>query len=317
MERNMLSDSIKPVNLDLDKVTLTDIEDHKLISEAELRKDLIKLRNFSATENTNTFYGNPFLYHFQFKNLLRCKRENGKTIYEVFADPVDYERLLASARNRNRGGRTAAGNLYECFRIDRGSIVMFKSTTAKYIYQKYGATKVLDPTAGWGGRMLGAWALNIDYTGIDTNTNMRSAYDSMIAYLNNYDSNTGINKFFESSRKSNLSMIWQSALDVDFSKIEYDFVLTSPPYVNLEIYENMTPWESDKVFYTEFFIPLWQKCVDHIKPGGTVCFNVSPKMYEDAISFGLTECDAEEDLKQQLGQQTNKKKQDKIYIWKR
>ena len=31
--------------------------------------------------------------------------------------------------------------------------------------------RVLDP-AGWGGRMLGAWALGIDYTGIDTNINM-------------------------------------------------------------------------------------------------------------------------------------------------
>ena len=28
---------------------------------------------------------------------------------------------------------------------------------AKHIYKKYGATSVLDPTSGWGGRMLGAW----------------------------------------------------------------------------------------------------------------------------------------------------------------
>jgi hypothetical protein len=116
-------------------------------------------------------------------------------------------------------------------------------------------------------------------------------------------------------------MIWQSCLDVDFSVIEYDFVLTSPPYVNLEIYEHMTPWESDELFYRGFFIPLWQKCVDHIKPGGHVAFNISPKMYEDALKFGLTPCHEEEDLKQQMGQRslslkTGKKKQDKIYVWK-
>jgi len=268
------------------------------------------------SENANNFYGNPFLYHFQFKNLLNCKREKGKTIYEIYNDPEQWEKLLEQTRQRNRGGRSAASNIFECFRINLGSIVMFKSTTAKYLYHKYKATSVLDPTAGWGGRMLGAWALDIDYTGIDTNINMKPAYDSMIEFLDEYDTSS----WFDWD-KSKLNMIWESALDVDFSTIDYDFVLTSPPYVNLEIYENMTPWESDQAFYTEFFIPIWKKCVDNIKAGGTVCFNISPKMYDDAVKFGLTPCDDEEDLLQQMGQRQEDldvgvKKQDKIYIWK-
>ena len=115
-------------------------------------------------------------------------------------------------------------------------------------------------------------------------------------------------------------MIWDSCLNVDFTKLDYDFVLTSPPYINLEIYEHMTEWDSDKAFYELFFIPLWQKCVDNIKKGGTVCFNISPKMYADAVKHGLTPCHDEEDLLQQMGQKVNalskgKKKQDKIYIW--
>jgi hypothetical protein len=77
----------------------------------------------------------------------------------------------------------------------------------------------------------------------------------------------------------------------------------------------MSTWDTDKAFYQDFFIPVWQKCVDNIQQGGTVCFNISPKMYDSAVSFGLTPCHDQEDLKQQLGQQTGKKKQDKIYIW--
>ena len=305
---------IKPVNENLDQVTISDVENHKLISIDELNKDLINLIDFDADENTNTFYGNPFLYHFQFKNLLNCKREGGRTIYEIYNDKAEWDKLIDSARKRNRGGRTAAGNVFECFRINLGSIVMFKSTTAKYLYKKYNAKSVLDPTAGWGGRMLGAWALGIDYTGIDTNTNMKPAYDKMTEYLTSY--NEFNNPLFEKENNTNLKMIWSSALDVDFSKIDYDFVLTSPPYVNLEIYEHMDKWSSDKAFYKDFFIPLWQKSVDNIKKGGHVCFNISPKMYDDAVTHGLEPCDDEEDLKQQLGQQTGKKKQDKIYIWK-
>ena len=306
--------TLKPVNENLDQVTISDVEDHKLITIDELNRDLKNFLDFEADENTNNFYGNPFLYHFQFKNLLNCKREGGRTIYEIYKDRAEWDKLIDSARKRNRGGRTAAGNVFECFRINLGSIVMFKSTTAKYLYKKYNAKSVLDPTAGWGGRMLGAWALGIDYTGIDTNTNMKPAYDKMTEYLSSY--NEFSNPLFEQENNTNLKMIWSSALDVDFSKIDYDFVLTSPPYVNLEIYEHMDKWTSDEAFYKEFFIPLWQKSVDNIKKGGHVCFNISPKMYDDAVEHGLQPCDDEEDLKQQLGQQTGKKKQDKIYIWR-
>jgi len=303
-----MAKDLRPVNLHLDSVTIEDIENHKRLTTTELQKDLNNLEKFPATENKNNFYGNPFLYHFQFKNLIKCCRENGKNIYDVYNDKEDWNKLVESAKKRNRGGRTAAGNLYECFRVDRGSVVMFKSTTAKYLYKKYNAKSVLDPTAGWGGRMLGAWALNIDYTGIDTNIEMRDAYKQMVKFLK---AETLSNKLLEVETPK-LKMIWKSALDVDFSKIKYDFVLTSPPYVNLEIYEHMTPWESDKDFYEGFFIPLWIKCTKHIQAGGHICFNISPKMYEDALSFGLEPAHDEEDLKQQLGQQSGKKKQDKI-----
>ena len=305
---------LKPVNRHLGSVTIKDIENHKIISTRELQKDLENLRKFEATQNKNNFYGNPFLYHFQFKNLLNCRREKGKTIYDIWNDTKERKKLIENTRKRNRGGRTAAGNVYECFRIKLGSIVMFKSTTAKYLYKKYGASHVLDPTAGWGGRMLGAWALDIDYTGIDTNKELKTAYDGMIDFLNKEQELD--NELFE-TKTSQLKMIFMSCLDVDFSQIPYDMVLTSPPYINLEIYEHMEPWQSDELFYNNFFLPLFEKCLKHIKKGGNVCFNISPKMYEDALKHGLPECDSEENLLQQLGQQKGKKKQDKIYIWQR
>jgi hypothetical protein len=312
------SKPLKPVNLHLDSVTVQDIETHKAITTRELRKDLANLKKFDATTNANNFAGNPFLYHHQFKNLLKCRRKDGKTIYDIAQDPVEWNKLIENTKVRNRGGRTAAGNIFECFRINLGSVVMFKSTTAKYLYKKYNATSVLDPTAGWGGRMLGAWALGIDYTGIDTNVEMVPAYNDMMSFLN---AETGSLTALFTGVGSNLNMIWDSCLDADFSKIDYDFVLTSPPYVNLEIYEHMTEWSTDEAFYKGFFIPTWEKCCKHIKPGGHVAFNISPKMYADALKHGLTPCDEEEDLLQQMGQKsdslkTGKKKQDKIYVWK-
>lgn len=296
---------MKPVNFDLPNVTIQSIEDHKLISDKELTHDLENLKNLDVTNNPNSFAGNDFLYHHQLKNLLKCKREKGKTIYEIYEDPIACKKLIESTRKRNRGGKTASGNVWEAHRINTGSIVMFKSSSAKYLYSKYGATQVLDPTAGWGGRLLGAWVLGIDYTGIDTNINMKSAYDNMFEYLNKNNP-----LMFDRTYK----MIWESCLDVDYSKIDYDFVLTSPPYINMELYEHMEAFESGDKFYKEFFIPLWNNCMTNIKKNGHVCFNISPIMYENILKHGIPTCDIEEDLKQQTGANTTKK--DKIYIWK-
>ena len=312
-----MSKKIRTVNDNLELVTIDDIVNHKLISDEELNKDLNNLNKYDCAENENNFAGNRFLYHFQFANLLHCTRErSGKprdTIYDIWADPIKKAFLIDQTRKRNRGGKVPANNIFEFYMINTGSIVMFKSITAKYLYKKYRATAVLDPTAGWGGRMLGAWSLGIDYVGIDTNIDMKPAYDGMMDFLANKV--TFGNGLFAVENTSKLEMIWDSCLTVDYSKINYDFVLTSPPYSNMELYRGMTPWPSDTDFYLTFLIPLYEKCIKHIKPGGHVCLNISPKMYEDSLKLGLPPCDTEEDLLQQLGQAKGKKKQDKIYIW--
>jgi hypothetical protein len=134
--------TLKPVNAHLNSVTIADIENHKAITTKELSRDLANLKDFDASTNSNNFAGNPFLYHYQFKNLLKCRRQDGKTIYDIHADPLEWAKLIDSTRQRNRGGRTAAGNVFECFRINLGSVVMFKATTAKYLYQKYHLKRV-------------------------------------------------------------------------------------------------------------------------------------------------------------------------------
>jgi hypothetical protein len=213
-------------------------------------------------------------------------------------DPLLKADLIKRAEKLNRTG-TPPNRIFEANRFNN-AVVFFKASTAKWLYKKFGATAVLDPTAGWGGRMLGAWALGIDYTGIDTNTNMTEAYQGMVDRL--------------PDNNSELSLIFDSCLDVDFSKINYDFVLTSPPYVNLEMYENMTKYESNEAFYKKFLIPLLDKCLKHIKNGGYVCFNISPKMYADLLKFGYRAADLEEDLLQQ--KRLGVDKEDKIYCWK-
>ncbi len=269
-----------------------EIINHKKLTENELIKDLQNLYNYKAITNERKFCGNKFLYHFQIENL--CKTRVKKlSLYEKLQDEHETQKLIEKANKLNRTG-TLPNRIFEAERFD-GSVVFFKPSTAKYIYKKYNATSVLDFTAGWGGRMLGASALNIKYTGIDTNISMKPAYEQMLRYLN-----------------PNLHMIWDSALNVDFSKLDYDFVLTSPPYINTEKYEHMPLFKSKIQFYTEFLVPLLTKSLTHIKPHGKVALNISPKMYQDLLKY-FRPAEEEHDLLQQ--KRLGKDKQDKIYIW--
>lgn len=280
----------------MERLNFADVVNDKQLDEVGRKKDLNNLVKYDASANVRSFAGNKYLYHYQMENLCKTRVKNRPSLFEVMNDDDMYRKLYDKAEKLNRTGNLA-NRLFEAERFN-GAVVFFKPTTAKYIYQKFGAKQVLDPTAGWGGRMLGAYALGIEYTGIDTNTKLKPAYDDMMVDL----------------QRDNLNMIWENCLEVDFSKIEYDFVLTSPPYINLEVYENMTPFESDKVFYTKFLIPLIEKCLFHIKNNGWVCFNISPKMYADLLKHGFRSANEEHDLLQQ--KRLGKDKQDKIYCWK-
>lgn len=277
-------------------VTIDEIIAHKRITDVNIAADLEALRKAPTAENKRCFHGNKTLYHYQMANLCDVSINGKPSLREVMDDAQLYAALYNKMLRLNRTG-SLPNRLFEAQRFNN-AVVFFKPTTAKYIYAKLGATKVLDPTAGWGGRMLGAWALGIEYTGFDTNLNLRDPYTQMMSKLD----------------RPNLRMIFEDSLAHDFSTIDYDCVLTSPPYINTEIYPHMTPFQSASHYYTTFLIPLLNKCLLHIRPGGTVCFNISPKMYDALLKHGFRAADFTIDLLQQKRLGTNKN--DQVYCWK-
>jgi hypothetical protein len=280
-------------------VTYENLVWHKALPIHELVKDLKSLISFKADVNERKFCGNKTLYHFMLDELCRVSVKNKPSLYDIFQDPVMKRKLAEKVIKLNRTG-SDANRMFEAERFN-GAVVFFKPATAKFLYKKFQATHVLDPTAGWGGRMLGAWSLGIPYTGFDTNTNLTVPYENM-------------KKVMEEIKPVNATMNWQSCLEGDFANIDYDFVLTSPPYINLETYSHMSKYESNAKFYKEFLIPLIEKCLANIKRNGWVCFNISPEMYKDLVAYGMRKADMEEDLLQQ--KKLGKDKCDKIYCWK-
>jgi hypothetical protein len=284
--------------------TYSDVLATKTLTEDQLAKDLQKLRKWKPTNDARSFAGNAFLYHFQLDNLCRVKLKNG-SFFDTMNDPVLREKTWVNANKYANGSRenNLPMRLFEMWRRMNGAIVFFRPTVARYVYQELGATHVLDPTAGWGGRAIAAWANGIAYTGFDTNESLIPSYEGMFETL-----------MSENDDGPPLEMRFENSLAADFSEIDYDCVLTSPPYLNLELYPGMTPYEGKKDFYTNFLIPLIDKCRKDIKRNGWVCFNISPPMYKDLTeTFKYPACTKTMNMLQQKVQ--GKDKKDLVYCW--
>lgn len=166
-------------------------------------------------------------------------------------------------RNSTRVAHGVFGLAISCIHI-------FKPIAAMQIYRRYAPRRVLDPTAGWGGRMVAACACNLEaYIGIDCNISLISSYQEM-------------QKWLEGVSTTQTVMHWCSALDADYSAMDYDMVLTSPPYYNIERYEHSTEYSSKKEMNEKFYMPLFEKTWKHLKIGGTYCLNVNKEIYETA-----------------------------------
>lgn len=281
----------------MNEITYEEIINDKKYNNEYLNKQYEKFQKMSVEKNKNCFLCNKVIYNFFYQELLNTTRKSNITFYDLFHNDKDrYEKHLKSVVKRNRGGSNCS-RIVEAWRINGGSIVFFKPYTAKYIYKLFNAKKVLDFTAGWGGRLIGATSLDIDYIGIDTNTNLIEPYKKMIEFI---------------KPKSKVKMIYENCLDVDFSKLDYDFVLTSPPYNNLEIYSHMKLFKNDDDFYKNFLIPMIDKSLKYIKNNGFVCINISPQMYKKLITkYNYKTCKKEIPLKEQK----NGKVSDLIYCW--
>jgi hypothetical protein len=124
---------------------------------------------------------------------------------------------------------------------------------------------VLDFSAGWGGRCLGAMAYGVPYIGIDANKNLEKSYRDMI-------------KAVEPS--ANVKLYFKPSETVDFSKFKYDLIFTSPPYFMLEEYERMPTYGSKEGFLEKFFRPVVLSAWKNLHSPGYMALNMPKEMYD-------------------------------------
>jgi len=242
----------------------------KDISEEEAIRDFNNLKTADLSKVTNeSRIGNKFVDRFTFLERLETISKRGMSYFE-FIEDTDYhkKKYIKSLLDYQRGDDKHVA-LYRVFKLHCGSIGLFKPLTAMEIYSRFKPKSVLDFTMGWGGRLVGACALDVpNYIGIDSNKMLQEPYKRMVKLLKQLDT------------KTKIKLMFKDALKVDYSKLDYDCVLTSPPYYNLEIYEGTTA-KTDEEWEEDFYIPLFSETYTHLKKGGHYILNIPIGLYEN------------------------------------
>jgi hypothetical protein len=276
---------MEPSTLDYEtKYTISKII--KPITEELMKKDYYKLCELYSPENIKLRetgespslgygirVGNNFVDYFTFCERLETKGKYNASYYD-FIENIEFfktKKFIQNMIDYHKKKASEKKNKYtiykEVYNICLSSINIFRPIVAADVYCLYKPKSVLDFTCGWGGRLVGASITGVSkYIGIDINKKLMKPYEQMIKAINN--------PFID------IQMIFQDALTVDYSKLDYDFVLTSPPYYAIEKYSHNAKYNTKNTMDELFYRPLFELTFRYLKVGGHYCLNVNNEMYQ-------------------------------------
>lgn len=290
----------------------------KCISEEDMKNDYEMLKKMvtSVEFNERCRVGNNVVDFFTFRERLETRGKYNVNFYDFFSNIEEFKKkkfiqtmLTYYETTKNaRGLKNEYIVLKEVYNICISAINIFRPLVAVEVYQRFKPTRILDFSAGWGGRAVGAAVCNISYFGIDINAGLHDPYNKMSAFLNS--------KASSSSFSSLINMVISDAVTFDYSTIVpgYDMVFTSPPYYFIEKYSNNKNYASKDDMDQQFYIPLFSNTYKHLLPGGNFVLNVNKEIYERVCLslFGPAE--------QIMNCKKSKRQNDyreMIYIWKK
>lgn len=258
---------------DMDKQAVTEeLLKHKTLKDVEI--EWCKLKDLTVYK-PNTTVGNLICEYFTLQERLETIGIHGCSFYQFFENIDLYREKWASIENiykwcdaNNRYMDRPVKRAKFIYNLYFSSIQMFSPIRTMEVLDRWKPKiALLDPTMGWGGRLVGSCIKNIPhYIGIDTNTNLIQPYNSLIDFL-------------KERTQTKITMHFGDCLKYDYSKIKYDMVLTSPPYYDTEIYRDMPAYADwEKQFYEPFFRLTFQNMENH----GIYAVNIPDKIYQIA-----------------------------------
>jgi hypothetical protein len=145
---------------------------------------------------------------------------------------------------------------------------IFRPTHMVVIVKLFDSKCVLDFSSGWGDRLIGAMASNVDfYCGVDPNPDLVNGYNDMINFFN-----------YSTKRFVMVESPFETAV---IPKMKYDLVFTSPPFFNIEIYKKdqlqSSKYEDEREWFEKFLKVSIKKAVSLLIPNGILALSINQK----------------------------------------
>jgi hypothetical protein len=133
-------------------------------------------------------------------------------------------------------------------------------------------SKVLDPCAGWGGRMLGFSTVCAKYYGYEPYTDTYNGLNNLGSWIKKRNENFDF-------KIENLPFE-----DAVIEHNDFDFAFTSPPYYDTEKYGNektnsYNRYKSFNDWCDLFYLPMIQKTMDSLKKDCSFVLNIGSRIY--------------------------------------
>ena len=250
----------------------------QLLNSGDPREDFEKLRNNDAIV-TFSPRGLDIVNAFTLVERLNTVSKTGISFYDLWRNKAQFKKkpyvakMIAHYAETKDVGENDIKMWFRIYNLYYGAISVFRPSIAMSVYSRFEPECVLDFTMGWGGRLVGACALDVPrYIGVDSNKNLREPYRKMVSFL-------------KPMTKTAVTLFFKDANMIDYTALDYDMVLTSPPYFNIERYANQ-PNRSKEAWIGEFYEPLFTKTFAGMKRGGHYCLNIPDEIYR-AVALPL------------------------------
>lgn len=250
-------------------------------TDDEMRTDWKKLCDWQTSEdsiNSTSRLGMKLSEHFC-PNFYDIESASG-TSYKSLWTSKNLEKILRWNRKSHSTPYLSElkRGIYFCCGLTKNT--MYRPQMMKLACIKYQPKRVLDPCAGWGGRMLGAVSYGAHYTAFEPNT---TTYDNLNKIVDFLDIRDKVTLICDDARNMN---------NYDIPKV--DLVLTSPPYFDLEVYAHEdTQSIKDMPTYQDwadgFLREIIKLGIEHLNDNGVSCWNVGKvknrDMNDDVLKY--------------------------------
>ena len=212
--------------------------------------DVSKLKIDSGFNNNSSHIGSNYLKHY-FKSYWNSAFKKQLTPVEVWQNDELMKKIIAYRIGVNNSGEVFDFSWHQLVRgisARRFTISWFKPILAAAIYKQIveelkldDSLVTFDPCCGFGARLLAFKSLYPDGTYIGCEPNI-DTYNELSQLINN--------------AKFNNVQIYNCKFEDLIIDFKYDFVFTSIPYYDKEVYSNDINYESIDDWEAQFFNPL-------------------------------------------------------------